>query len=146
MFFFAPIPQSGRSQASTELTLGERLAHEYEKQVGLGSGGDRLIDYWIALESLLIPEKSITELSYRASLRGAYFVSEDHDRGVAFKHLRDSYDARSRFVHGIPGDVDGDTVVRTEDYLRKILLWCLHSGRTPTKELLDSLVLGQGHS
>ena len=35
--FLALIPHSGRSQASTELTLGERLAHEYEKQVGLGS-------------------------------------------------------------------------------------------------------------
>ena len=35
--FLALIPHSGRSQASTELTLGERLAHQYEKQVGLGS-------------------------------------------------------------------------------------------------------------
>jgi predicted Zn-dependent protease len=30
-------PPNGRSQASTELTLGERLAYEYEKQSGLGS-------------------------------------------------------------------------------------------------------------
>jgi hypothetical protein len=35
--FLALIPHSGRSQASTELTLGERLAHEYEKHTGLGS-------------------------------------------------------------------------------------------------------------
>ena len=35
--FLALIPNSSRSQTSTELTLGERLAPEYEKQAGLGS-------------------------------------------------------------------------------------------------------------
>ncbi|HEV2987239.1 MAG TPA: M48 family metallopeptidase [Candidatus Angelobacter sp.] len=35
--FLALVPRSGRSQTSTEPTTGERLAHEYEKQVGLGS-------------------------------------------------------------------------------------------------------------
>jgi len=116
-----------------------RFVGAYEKPYG----GDRLIDYWIALESLLIPEKSTTELSYRASLRGACLLTETHNRARVFSQLRESYEVRSKFVHGIPNKVDADIVVTTEEYLRKILLRCLHSGKTPTKELLDSLVLGQ---
>ena len=115
-----------------------RFMGAYEKPFG----GDRLIDYWIALESLLMPEPSAGELSYRASLRGACFIS-DHERAVVFEHLRNSYKARSKFVHGVPGEVDGDTVARTEAYLRKVLLGCLRLGMTPKREMLDSLVLGQ---
>lgn len=37
IIFLALVPQNGRSQASTGSTLGERLARQYEKQVGLGS-------------------------------------------------------------------------------------------------------------
>ena len=122
-----------------QLAMG-RFMGAYEKPFG----GDRLIDYWIALESLLMPEESASELSYRASLRGACFASEGHDRVAVFAHLRDSYRVRSMFVHGIPGEVDGEIVVRTEGYLRKILLRCLHLGMTRKKEMLDSLVLGQG--
>jgi hypothetical protein len=39
--------------------------------------------------------------------------------------------------------VTDEIVAYTEDHLRKILLWCLDSHKTPTKEMLDLLVLGK---
>jgi predicted Zn-dependent protease len=37
LVFLSLIPHIARPQASADLTLGERLDHEYERQVGLGS-------------------------------------------------------------------------------------------------------------
>ena len=103
--------------------------------------GDRLIDYWIALESLLMPETG-GELSYRVSLRGASFITEASERKQVFEELRASYDTRSKFVHGDPKGVVGQHIVsHTEEYLRRVLLRCLDSGDVPSREFLDSLVL-----
>lgn len=114
-----------------------RFMGSYEKPLD----GDRLIDQWIALESLLMPDGT-TELSYRVSIRGACLLGGRGGRGAIFDALRASYSERSRFVHGVPASVKPEVVVYTEDYLRRILRWCVESGQAPTKELLDSLVLG----
>src|SRR5205807_10047015 len=37
IIFLALVLRGGRSQTSSELTTGEKLAHKYEKHVGLGS-------------------------------------------------------------------------------------------------------------
>lgn len=62
---------------------------------------DRLIDYWIALEGLFLPDGA-TELSYRVSLRVARFVADiAADMRIVFELLyRRSYRARSKVVHG----------------------------------------------
>jgi hypothetical protein len=38
--------------------------------------GDRLVDFWIALESLLLPAEKEGELRFRAALRGAWFIAQ----------------------------------------------------------------------
>ena len=58
-----------------------------------------LIDLWIAFESVFSAD-SITELSYRASLRIAWLAGSTADeRRAAFDLARDSYKARSKDVH-----------------------------------------------
>jgi Apea-like HEPN len=65
---------------------------------------DKLIDYWIGLEALFIPDAK-QELRLRASLRGAAFLGQQpEERGRIFETLRDSYDGRSAIVHGSTPD------------------------------------------
>jgi hypothetical protein len=115
-----------------------RFMGSYEKPFE----GDRLIDYWIALEALLMPEQDTGELSYRISLRGASFIAETTGRKKVFDAFRKSYAARSRFVHGNPTKVASDVVSDTEVYLRTVLRKCLDVGKPPTRDRLDSRVLG----
>jgi len=104
-------------------------------------GGDRLVDYWIALESLMMPDGA-TELVYRVSLRTARLVAAPVDRQSAYKFLRDSYGERSQFVHGSKSTVTAETVSATEEYLRKVLLHCVHNRKVPSHQDFDSLILG----
>jgi len=61
---------------------------------------DRLIDYWIALESLFTPDGT-SELRFRASLRIAAFIGHTRaERVQIYDDMRLSYDWRSCIVHG----------------------------------------------
>jgi hypothetical protein len=83
---------------------------------------DRLIDHWVALEALFLPDDPPQELRHRASLRVAWFVAQGaREREQIFRQIRDSYDARSAIVHGRePKDVR-KTAQFTEDVLRHAL-------------------------
>jgi Apea-like HEPN len=86
---------------------------------------DRLIDYWIALESLFTPDKS-TELKFRAALRiGAYVGATPDERVEIYKFICISYDRRSQVVHGTekkkPKQSIEDIAARTGEYLRRAL-------------------------
>jgi hypothetical protein len=62
---------------------------------------DRLIDYVIALEALLLPDEKIGEYRYRLSLRGAALLGDDPlDRAAVKRNLAKAYDIRSGIVHG----------------------------------------------
>ena len=61
---------------------------------------DRLVDYWIALESLFADDAQ-TEVTYRASLRIAAFIGDTGDERVTLRaQLKKSYDLRCKIVHG----------------------------------------------
>ena len=65
------------------------------------SAEDRLIDYVIALEALLLPDEKIGEYRYRLSLRGAALLGKDPlDRAAVKRNLAEAYDCRSSIVHG----------------------------------------------
>lgn len=63
---------------------------------------DKLIDFITAFEALFL--KGVEgELSYRLALRCAYSLGKDGDeRKRVFEILRNTYDARSKIVHGEP--------------------------------------------
>ena len=81
-----------------------------------------LIDYWVAFEALFLPGIS-DELSFRASLRIAYYVATTPDeREEVFRKMRLSYRTRSDVVHGerVKADVR-QVATDTEDILRRAL-------------------------
>jgi hypothetical protein len=63
---------------------------------------DRVVDAWIALESLL-SRKGETEISYRVALRLAILLGRsDAERTAVRKSAKESYNLRSEIVHGTP--------------------------------------------
>jgi hypothetical protein len=83
---------------------------------------DRLIDHWVALEALFLPGIS-DELSFRASLRIAYYLATSPDqRQDIFDKMRLSYKTRSEVVHGERPKADVRQVASdTEEILRRAL-------------------------
>jgi|AP95_1055475.scaffolds.fasta_scaffold05073_2 hypothetical protein len=62
---------------------------------------DKLIDYMIAFEALLLRKDERQELEYRLSLRGATLLgSNSVNRKVIFDELKAGYKERSNIVHG----------------------------------------------
>ena len=62
---------------------------------------DRIVDYAIGLEALLLTASEKDELIYRFALRGAIVLGESgEDKHQAFQNLRNFYKARSTVVHG----------------------------------------------
>lgn len=106
---------------------------------------DRLIDHWIALEALFIPD-GMHELSFRASLRLAWFLAQTREeRSTLFDTAKNSYDLRSRVVHGrgLKPKQDLQTITgETESLLRRALRKCLLDGVRPNEKTLQALTLG----
>lgn len=102
---------------------------------------DRLVDYWIGLEALFLPDRQ-DELSYLGSLRIARFLERDRNARIAtFELVRRSYALRSRIVHGgSPVDVH-ETTVGTEQVLRRALRKMLLSEAAPTELAFRELLL-----
>ena len=93
---------------------------------------DALIDYWIALERLFVPDSS-QELRHRSSFRiGAWLGNTPDEREKIYKDLLESYDLRSRIVHGGVPPTKGKTelINITRSYLRRTLVKILSSADT----------------
>jgi hypothetical protein len=94
---------------------------------------DKLVDYWIALESLFTSDSS-QEVTFRASLRIAAFLGQTADeRESIYSDIRHSYNWRSAIVHGDtinPGKIKElnkkgtlpEVTKRTRSYLQTALL------------------------
>jgi Apea-like HEPN len=98
---------------------------------------DSLIDLWIAFEALVLTEGP-AELSYRASLRIAARVGKNgEERKAAFEQARNSYNCRSRVVHGLKLDENFAEVVAQTRELARILLrdWILD----PPEEAVEGI-------
>jgi hypothetical protein len=124
----------------THRTL-EAAFHRFELSYERVDPEDRLIDHWVAMESLFTENEP--QLSRSASQRLAYFIEPGHrpKRLKVYKDAKASYKLRSTIVHGDavydPADV-AESTVQTEEYLREALLKCLRSSRPPDKTALDN--------
>lgn len=90
---------------------------------------DALIDYWIALEGLFVPD-TFQELRHRSAFRiGAYLGETPDQREHIYKELLDSYDLRSKIVHGgVPTNKRKTALINiTRSYLRRALVQILSS-------------------
>jgi hypothetical protein len=113
----------------------------FDAAYGRISDEDRLIDYWIALEALFLPDRQ-DELSYMGSLRIARFLEQDRlARTATFELMRRSYRLRSQIVHGsTPGEIH-EVAGETEQVLRRALRRMLLSGVAPSEAAFRGLLL-----
>jgi hypothetical protein len=129
-----------RGEASTMRAL-DRFNLAYDR----ARPEDRIIDYWVALEALFLPGIDRGELSYRASLRAAYYVGSSRDRQRIFWDMRQSYDVRSHVVHGEKPDADVRvTAERTEEVLRGALRNAILEPNSLDMTAIDNHIVGQG--
>lgn len=118
-------------------SAGDRLTEE-----------DKLIDYWIALESLFVPDAT-QELSYRAALRIAAFLgSNGPERRRIYEEMKDSYRLRSEIVHGSIRKKRKKLTVSeltglTRSYLSRSLLKILDSNQRFDAKKLEILLLAK---
>ena len=87
---------------------------------------DRIVDYAIGLEALLLTPSENAELSYRFALRGATVLGESGEDGLlAFQALKGFYKARSTIVHGGSlAKLDLRSLAENgERWLRKVWIW-----------------------
>ena len=132
---------AGRLSDRQNIAL-RRFEMAYER----GIAEDRLIDYWVALEALFLPD-IFQELSFRASLRIAYYVAGTPDeREEVFRKMRLSYDIRSDVVHGqrLKADVS-EVASDTEEILRRALrAEVMNPGSLNVDRLDAAIARGQG--
>ena len=117
---------------------------------------DKLIDYMIAFESLLLRKSEKDELAYRLSLRGSLILGHNSaEREAAYAFLRTAYRIRSDIVHGEDPKqtirVGNDELVLSlfvgsvEEHLRKILgkflLQCRSTHETSVIDQLDRAII-----
>lgn len=104
-------------------------------------GDDKIVDYWIALESMFSGESG--EVTYRISMRAARFIGATvEERTDLRQRLKRSYGVRSKIVHGRhvdPRDVD-ETEAQTADLLRQAIHRWLEVHGT-SAEALDRALL-----
>ena len=110
---------------------------------------DKLIDVWIALESLLLRGKP-GELTYRATLRLAEMLGIRGDnRKDIYRNAKDSYKWRSVIVHALSLDEAPkrqslvEAVEVTTGYLRSTLLKVLEMPSKFDADELESELLGR---
>jgi hypothetical protein len=88
--------RSAKKNNRIELAM-RRFNQAYERL----SPEDRLIDYVIALEALLMKGGELQELGFRLALRGSVLLGQNaNTRSEVFLRLRSAYSQRSHIVHG----------------------------------------------
>jgi hypothetical protein len=154
VFYFAPEYELLRRDVEPlkELVASlERISEHRQLQVAVGRfklayerrrSEDTLVDLWIGLEALFLPDEPPQELRYRASLRVAYFLGEGAgEREGTFRKIRNSYDVRSAIVHGRQAKDVGEIAQFTEDVLRRALARAVVTPESLNINQLDKLIV-----
>jgi hypothetical protein len=144
----------GRLQKSPNVEKISLALHRWSATAERLNDEDKLIDYWIALESLFTPDSS-QELVFRASLRIAAFLGQAPDeRREIYDHMRHSYAWRSAIVHGDyrkkrkvtelnkKGTLS-EVSIRTRSYLSKAILRVLESDEIFDPDNIESDLLAR---
>ncbi len=119
---------------------------------------DRLIDYLIGFEALLLKGEERQELEYRLALRGSVLLGRtSEERKKVFDELKTAYHERSNIVHGgtireaVKIGTDklqfNEFVVKLEQHLRSAIKEFLRSSETQSESKvikdLDDKIVGE---
>jgi hypothetical protein len=90
------------------------------------SDTDRLLDCWIALESLFLPAEHVSELTFSIALASSYYLAHSYQERQAIQNdMSWSYKWRSYLIHGerhsSPHGTLADAANKTMAYLRAAL-------------------------
>jgi hypothetical protein len=128
--------KSLRGNARFAIAL-RRFCGAYTKPMG----DDRVLDYWIALEALVLPDGKEGELRTKAALRLAWLFGTNANRSEVFKKVQKSYDLRSSIAHGTQHHTKPEDAAYLEGLVRQTMLHCLELGKVPEPDWLNRLVL-----
>lgn len=136
-------------QNRIELAL-RRFNYGYERK----RPEDRLIDYMIGFEALLLGEEQ--ELRYKLALRGSALLGRNSDeRERTFNELHEAYKQRNKIVHGStpkgPITIGSETVQfkelvnKVEEHLRSVikefLVRCERQSASKVMKALDEMIV-----
>ena len=137
--------QDAEGWAGDEKHAFDLAIRRLDQTYGKRSDEDRIIDSWVAFETLFVREND--ELSYRAQMRIARFVADTlSQRELVRDQLRESYGFRSKIVHGTRSKkLTGEAVHRvaegTVSTLREALRRWIDPSHDGTIESLDRALL-----
>ena len=101
------------------------------------SAHEQLVELRIALESLFLPNDHEGEKSFRLAVRGARFLTENHqERKTYFKALRSVYARASAVIHGGPlkekkGQEIAGEIAQVQDICRDAILRIARAEKMP---------------
>jgi len=106
------------------------------------SDDDKLIDYWVALESMFLREREQSKQN-KAAIRIAVCLSNDAAERIAIcDAIWESYGCRSALVHADEHELRQynvhEVVQRTREYLRQALVKAVNTGPFDPTKLADS--------
>ncbi|UFJ42273.1 hypothetical protein LOK74_07210 [Brevibacillus humidisoli] len=107
---------------------------------------DRLLDLWIALESLFVPDGKKGEITYKVRMRTAYYFADTREQRKRLSDfIKHSYNHRSEIVHsGKSPETGVSEEVQTLAELVRITLINMYGEDIKPQELktrLDELIL-----
>jgi hypothetical protein len=122
--------------------------HRYQSGVARTNHVDGILDFAIALESLLLPydeDARRGDLTYRFRIHGGYFLAKTKsERTQVARQLTDLYSLRSRLVHGghypTPADIDSGWIT-AKDLARRGLYRAI-TERFPSAATFRTMILG----
>lgn len=116
-------------------------AHRLRSARSRRDHSQRVIDISIALEALLLPPESGSEISHRLKIRAAMLLGSTYEeRKDLAKVVSSFYSIRSKVVHGAvvgPHQHQLDTIGRTQKLAETLLRIEIDMGRTPDFAAID---------
>ncbi|MGW4059730.1 hypothetical protein ACWEGE_15700 [Amycolatopsis sp. NPDC004747] len=143
------VTQLGKYNLVTPASPQDLALHRFYSGAARRNPADAILDFVIALESLLLPYDESArhgDLGYRFQIHGAHYLSEKpSDRVNLAKKLTALYGLRSRLVHGgkypTPAEISSGKQV-ADELARLGLRRALREG-FPTAATLKQMALGQ---
>ncbi len=143
------VTQLEKYNLATPASPQDLALHRFYSGAARSNPADAILDFVIALESLLLPYDESArhgDLGYRFQIHGAHYLSEDpSDRVNLAKKLAALYGLRSRLVHGgkYPAPAEISSGKQVADELARLgLRRALREG-FPTAATLKQMALGQ---